>query len=266
MGQLQGAFALHAQAHEKAARLGRTHLAVHERRKPRGGHFSREILLAGQALQYGGEAGGLVILAQDGPREIAQQAQPLGREHGFGMKLHADPGPVIVAQGHDLAFRGPRGDREAGIGSVLVGADHQRVIAPHLHGIGQAAEQARAVVHDFRLFAVHDAGAHFHSGPGVQTQPLMPQADAEHRYARIDALEEFRAEARVGGMSRPRRDADHAQPRVRGRLQHGGVIVAQHARRMPQGVKSLHQIVGEGIIIIDEQKHILRPPPARPGA
>ncbi len=100
----------------------------------------------------------------------------------------------------------------------------------------------------------------------MQRQKLMAQADAQHRNGRIKTLQKFRAKSGMGRMAGAGRNADHTQPRICGRLQHGGIVVVQNARRVPQGVKSLYQIIGEGIVIIYKQKHILRPPPARPGA
>ena len=266
MGQFKGALALHAQPHEETARLRRSHLAVHEGCKTRRRHFGGEVFPAGQTLQNTGEVGGFRACAEDALREVAQQAQAVRRKHGLGVELHPHPRAVIVAQGHNFAFGCAGSDRKPGVFRVFIGAYHKGVVAAHAHGVGQAQKHARAVVHDFRLFAVHDARADLNLGPGMQPQKLMPKAHAQHGNARAEAFEELRAKPRIGGMPRPWRNADHGKLGIHRHVQHGGVIVAQHHGLVAQGVKSLHKIVGKGIVIIDEQKHILRPPHAGPGA
>ena len=181
------------------------------------------------------------------------------------MELHAHPGPVAILQGHDLPFRGAGRHREQRIALPFPAMDHQRMIAGHLHGIGQAFEQAAAIMHDLGLLAVHDAGAHIHPCPGVQAQQLMAQADAQHRHMVRQPAQEFRTEARLRGMPRPGRDADHLQGGVHGHVQDGGIVVAQHHGLVPQSVERLDQVVGKGIVIIDEQEHGLHPLQA-PGA
>ena len=182
VGQFQRAFSLHAQPHEEAPGLGRRQSAVHERPEAAGRHVRRQVFPPRQVFQHLGHAAVPSLPGQDGLREIAQQAQPVRRQDGFGVKLHAHPWPVAILQGHDLAFRGAGRHREQRIALPFSGMDHQRMIAGHLHGIGQTFEQAAAVVHDLGLLAVHDAGPHIHPRPGVQAQQLMAQADAQHRY------------------------------------------------------------------------------------
>ena len=268
MGQFQGAFALHAQAHKKGSSLGRAHFAVHKGGKTGGGHFGREIFPTGQTLQNARHVGHarVLVLAHNGLGKVAQQAQAFGRQHGFGMKLHAYPGTVVVAQGHDFAFGSAGRDRKAGVGGIFIGAHHQGMVTPHAHGIGQPSKQPRAVVHDFRLFAMHDAGAHFYPRAGVQAQQLVAQADAQHGDAGTEAVEKFRAESRIFGAAGAGRDADHGEVWACGQVQQGRVIVAAHFGLVAQGIKGLHQIVGKRIVIIDEQKHDSHPPHAGPGA
>ena len=197
---------------------------------------------------------------------VAQQPQTVRRQHGLGMKLHPHPGTVIIAQRHDFAFRAAGRHRQQRIGVGILGAHNQRMIAAHAHGIGQAGKQARAVMHNVGLLAVHDAGPDLHHGPGMQAQQLMPEADAEDGHARIKALQELGAQARGRGMSRTGRQADHFQLAAFGQFQHGGIVILEHHRFPAQLIESLHKVVGKGIVIIYEQKHGAGPPLPAQGA
>ena len=77
VGHFERAFALHAQAHEEAARLRGGHGAVHERRESGGSHVSGQILSAGEGIQNDVDGVGVIARGQDRLGEIAEQAQPV---------------------------------------------------------------------------------------------------------------------------------------------------------------------------------------------
>ena len=265
MGQLQRTFALHAQGQQEGSGLRGGELAVHEGCKGGRRHVRGEIFAPGQTFEDAIHVQRFFFGGQDGLGEVAQQAQAIRRQDGFGMELHAHPRPVIVAQGHHFAFRGA-GRHGEGDGDGAVVPHHQRVITRHPQGIGQTVEEPAAVMHDIGLFAVHDAGAHLHPRPGMQAEQLMAEADAEHRYLGGQQLQKARAEAGVFRPSRPGRDTDLPQAGVTGQLEDVRVVIGQHQRLLPQRIKGLHQIVGKGIVIIDEQKHGILPRCAGQGA
>ncbi len=110
-------------------------------------------------------------------------------------------------------------------------------------------------MHDFRRLAVHDAGPDHHLGPGHEAEHLMPEADAEHRDLRIEDFEEVHAIARILGMAGAGGDADHVQGRVLRHFKEPGIVVPDDNGLLAQRVESLNEIVGERIVIIDEQEH-----------
>ncbi len=177
------------------------------------------------------------------------------------MELHPGPRPVAVAQGHDLALRSARRHFHAPV-RRFGEAHHQRMVAPDGEGIGQPLEQALAVMDNVRLLAVHDIGRKRDVSPGVQAEQLVPEADAEHRHGRRAGLqppEELRAKPGAFRAARTRRNADHGKGGVFRHARQGGIVIGEHHRFAPESVKRLHEVVGKGIVVIDEQEHGLPP-------
>src|SRR5690606_3620943 len=86
-------------------------------------------------------------------QEIAQQRVAVLGEDRFGVELHALDAQLAMAQAHDLAVVGPRGDLEA-VGQRLA-LDRQRVVADRGERVGQPAKDADPRVVDRRGLAVH---------------------------------------------------------------------------------------------------------------
>ncbi len=84
-------------------------------------------------------------------QEVGKQLAALLGEHRLGMELHALGRQLAVAQPHQHVLAA-RGLLQA-VGQL--GVDHERVVAPHRQGRGQAAEDRAAVVLDRRRLAVH---------------------------------------------------------------------------------------------------------------
>src|ERR1017187_9656872 len=98
-------------------------------------------------------------LASSHVEEILQKFRAFQGEEGFGVELDAVEGPGFVPHAHDLIFSRPRGDFE--IGREGAGADDERVVAGGLEGVGEAGEDALAIVVDGRGFAVHESPVAF---------------------------------------------------------------------------------------------------------
>lgn len=56
VGHFQRGFPFHAEPHQKAARLGRSHAAIHDVRKACGSHIRRQVLSGGQGVQNAADA------------------------------------------------------------------------------------------------------------------------------------------------------------------------------------------------------------------
>ena len=178
------------------------------------------------------------------------------------MKLDADPRAILVPQRHDLTFRTVGRDGKF-CTPFLRQAHNQRMVTAHTHGVGNARKQPRSVMHDFRNLAVHDTRPDDNLSSAGKTQRLMTKTDAEHRNLRFEQAQHLHAVSGIFRPPWPRRKANHFQGRVLRHLRQARIVIFDDNRGAPQRVKSLHQIVGKRIVIIDEQEHDL--PPKRQG-
>ena len=110
-------------------------------------------------------------------------------------------------------------------------------------------------MHDIRTLAVHDEGGFRHTRAAERPEYLMPEAHAEYRYGWIEQAEKFQAQSGVFRMTRPRGNAYPGKFGMPGEFGQAGIVVFHYHGVLSEAVKGLHQIVGERIVIIDEQKH-----------
>src|SRR6188768_396310 len=84
----------------------------------------------------------------------------------------------------------------------------------------------------------------------------MPEADPEHRHAARERADHVHADSRVVRCTRPRRDAQ-----VRGihllRFLDRDRVVAPHIDLGAQHHEGLYQVVGEGVVVVDQQQAYL---------
>lgn len=196
-----------------------------------------------------------------------QQPESVRGHDGFRMKLDALHRQPFVAQTHDQAVvRASGRDREA-VGEAGLFHD-QGMVAHHGAGRGQAGEHAFAVMRDGARFAVHGPGRTQHPAAKGLADGLVTQAHAQHRNGRLAA---------AGRENGPDRDAGFAggagagrddEPcrRERHKRRHRDGIVTEHAefRRLPvcggprrSRTQHLHDVVGKGIVVVDEYQHEL---------
>ena len=110
-------------------------------------------------------------------------------------------------------------------------------------------------MHDFGCLAVHDAGPDHDFGSGGKAEGLMAEADAEHRDFWIEDAEDFHTVSGVLGMAGAGGEAHHVQGRVLRQFEQTGIVVFDDHGILPERVESLHEVVGERVVVIDEQEH-----------
>ncbi len=167
------------------------------------------------------------------------------------MELHAFYVQGAMADRHDLPLGGEGCHLE--IRGQRLRLSNERVITRDLARCRQPFEESPGIVGDPRGLAVHQAtGAHdfasedFHDG-------LVAEAYPQHRDLAGERADHVHRDAGVIGGAGPGGDAQ-----VRGcqltSLFDGQRIVAVDAYVGSQNQKRLHQVVSEGVVVVDQQK------------
>ena len=190
-------------------------------------------------------------------QEVPQHRMAVLAEDRLGVELHAferrgAAGQAAVAHAHDLAvFRG-RGDLE--LGRQRLALDRQRVVADHRDALGQPVVDALPVVRQHAGLAVHLPLRADHPAAERRADRLMAEAHAEDRPPAGEVPDQVDADARLGRRARPRRKNDALG---RQRLDAGEVdlVVAHHLHRLAQLAEVLHEVEGEGVVVVDHEQH-----------
>ena len=180
--------------------------------------------------------------------EILQQGVAVLREDRFGVELHALDIVFPVAHAHDFAVVRPRRHFQAG--RQRGAFDRQRVVADHCEGAGQAFEDAHARMRDEGSLAMHDLlGADDFTAKRF-ADGLVAQAHAQYRLLAGEVLEHFHRNACLCRRFRAGRDADAVRVQ-RFDLLDRDFIVAVDPHVFAQLAEILHDVVGEGVIVVD---------------
>ena len=170
------------------------------------------------------------------------------------MELHALDGERAVAQAHDLALRGPRGDLEA-VGQRRA-LDDQRVVARRLERARQPREDARAVVLDRRGPPVHQPRRAHH----LAAERLRRSPDGRGTRRAAGRLP---ANARISSSVMPASSGVHGPGEIR--MPSGARALDTRRRRSrrcgttstsrPELAEVLHEVVGERVVVVDDEDH-----------
>ena len=189
------------------------------------------------------------------PRQVAEVGEQAGAVLGadrLGMELDAPLRPLAVGDGHDHPVLRP-GDRLEPAGEV--GRHAERVVADSLEPLGDAGEQGRLVVVHGAQPAVHHLGRVDHRGSGRAGQPLMAEADAQHRDRRGGQY--VGADAEVGAVVGPSgtgRDDDVVELEVR-QLIPARAVVANHDGVLAVGLRQeLEEVERERVVVVQQQR------------
>ena len=184
--------------------------------------------------------------------EVLQQPLTLGSQNALGVELDAVDRELPVAQPHDLAFRRARVDFQAV--RHAVGPYHQRVVTRRLKGIRQPGEHSIRPVEDGRGLAVHQTPGAHHLPAEHLADGLVPQAHAQQRHGGAEFADEFFGDARVFRLARAGTDANLCGPQFP-QFVYGDLVVATHDRFRPEFAEILDEVVREGVVVIEDEKH-----------
>src|SRR4051794_3124499 len=167
------------------------------------------------------------------------------------MELHSVHRKRAVPDSHDRSVAGAR--RRFEYIRQRVG-DNERMVAAGDEGMRNAAEYATAVMFDRRHLAVHQLRRPDHRAAERDADALVAEAYAEHRDARAESANHFNRDSRVFGP--PWTGGNHDALRLqRLHLVERDPIVPLDERRGPELTEPLREVIGERIVIVDEEQH-----------
>src|SRR5262245_41289482 len=127
------------------------------------------------------------------------------------------------------------------------------MITAGFKGLGQAGEDCAPVMMHGRGLAMHEPTGSHDSTAEYGHQRLMAEAYTENRNMSRKGLDHMHRNAGVVRSARPGRDREMCGFEVL-RFPDADGIVAIHAHVGTEDQERLHQVIGEGIVVIDEKE------------
>ena len=165
------------------------------------------------------------------------------------MELHPFHGELAVAQPHDDAVVCPGAGLEA-CGKI---PHHQRVVAGGREGIRDAAEDGESVVVDVGGLAVDGELAPRHHGAEGLADRLMAKAHPQDGDHACEAAHQADADAGLVGGTRSGRHHDVRGFALQDLLHRDRVVAVDGDVAGGYLPQVLHQVVGEGIVVVEDQ-------------
>ena len=191
-------------------------------------------------------------------QEVAEEGETCGGEDGFGVELDAFDGKLAVAEAHDDAVGGFGGDFEAA--RQRAAFDDERMIARGFEILREAAKNRFAVVMNFAGLTVHD----FFRADDFATERvadgLMAEADAENGNFAGEVLDDGHAQTRFARRAGAGRNNDAFGAHA-GDFVECDFVVAADFELLPHLAEVLRQVVGERVVVVEEQNHLFKREP-----
>ena len=175
----------------------------------------------------------------------------LGQDR-LGVELDAVDGEVAVGEAHDFAFGGFSGDFEAGGEGFAF--DNEGVVAGGFEGARETGEDILASVENRRGFAVHEARSADDVAAVNLPNALVAEADTEDRNFSAEMPNHIATDPRIGGRAGPGGN-DYFFGSELLDVGNGNLVVALHKELRTQFAKVLNEVVGERIVVIDDEDH-----------
>ena len=189
-------------------------------------------------------------------QKIRDQPFALVGENTFGMELHAFDGEFFVAQAHNHAravvFSGVRADFEFG-GQMIIRHD-QRVVAGGGHRGGDAVKDGAAIVLDATRLTVHQFFGSYDFPAEGFAQSLVSEANAQYRNLAGKVANQFDADAGLVRSAGARRDDDAVGTKSFD-IGNAQLIVAADFDFGAQLSEILNEVVGKGVVIVEDEDH-----------
>src|SRR5215510_15341213 len=163
------------------------------------------------------------------------------------MELHPEREMAAVAQSHHHTIRRPRAGLQHGWHRA--GVNDQRVVARGLEGVGEPREGSAAIMVHLRGLPVHWLVPHDRCAERA-AQRLVPKADAEDWQTPAQLSYRLHRDPRVLRPARTGRDDKRV---VATQLLDADGVVAEHLWVSTQLRQVLHQVVCEGVVVVDDR-------------
>src|SRR4029077_5436303 len=196
-------------------------------------------------------------------QEVDDQRIAADRPVRLGMELNAEDRLAAMRDGHHDPLLG------LGIDVEVVGergaVDDEGVVARRAHRLRTTGEETAPSVAHICAFAVDRHRTAHDFAPVRLADDLVPEADAEEGYGvvganQIDDSPRARRRAGTGREHKGARPLRHERRRLEG-------VVAHDAHALPgQTLDLLYEVVGEGIVVVDDGNHGVLPWRGQSGA
>src|SRR3984893_13668805 len=128
------------------------------------------------------------------------------------------------------------------------------MIAGCFERLGQIFENTAALVGDLRSFAVHQLLRPHYFAAKTLRDALMAEANAENWNLRSELADQFGTDSCVFRTTRTRRNTDPVRFKFLDFVDRNFVVPLYHQIDIVHLAEKLNEIIGEGIIVIDDQQ------------
>ena len=192
------------------------------------------------------------MLGRRNGEEIFQQLLAGKREDRLGMKLHPVHGKFAMPQSHDLILGSPRSDFQ--ILRKRLAFDDQRMIPRGLKGLGQCGKYPTTIVVNHGGLSMHQARRADDIAAIHMAHALMTETDTQDRQMFTKRADDIATDAGLQRRAGTRGDADPLGFKF-GNFFQRNFIIAANDHLSPQLAKILDEVVGEGIVVVDDEEH-----------
>src|SRR5271155_2124743 len=168
------------------------------------------------------------------------------------MKLHAFDLMFLVPQAHDDPVVRLRGDRQ--FLRQRLSLDNQRVITRGCKRIIQIVKNAFAIMMNLAGLAMEQFRSADNFAAKRRANGLMSQAHAQNWEFSFQALYQLDGNSRLLRRARPGRNHNFLWLAAFNFF-HGNLVVAMHLHIATQFAQILRQVIGERIVVIQQQNH-----------
>src|SRR5580704_8774886 len=186
-------------------------------------------------------------------QEIQQQLFPDRSHDRFGVELNPLDRITPVSKTHDLALSSLSGDLQ--IRRESFPPHNKGVIPSRFKRIRQITEDAVSFMHNGGGFPVHNPVGPDDFASENMSNALVPQTNAENRRGGAELKNQVIADTGIKRRPRSWRDTDSVRMHL-GNLIQSNLVVAFNDEVGSELAKILDQVVGKGIVIVDDQHHM----------